>query len=635
MTVRNARLRALAVAAALALGCSSEDQPVGADVASTAGSAGAGTAAIGGTGAAASRGGSSDVMGGTTGDVTGGIGGDVTGGVSGEPTGGTGGDLTGGTGGDVASDTGGTGASTTGGTGGSATGGAGGSATGGTGGSATGGTSGDVTGGTGGETTGGTGGNVTGGTGGDATGGTGGDATGGTGATGADPQGPEPCEPVSAGQVLAFPGAEGFGRLSPGGRGGDVCHVTTLSDSGAGSLRDCVSQGNRTVVFEVGGWITLSSNLGITQSNLTIAGQTAPGGGIGVRGRKLSVGGDNIIVRFLRVRRGIVATTDRDDAMTVSSAASNVIIDHCSIAFGTDENFSMPGDEGVGPRDFTVQWTVVAYGLQRNNHSAGSLLTASNTTIHHSLYAFNKTRNPKARSEDGRVLDFVNNVVYGWNAPDPYGESEGWSISRHPFIMADTSNGMHYANAVGNYFIAEGSRSASQAFVSGSTNTDGVPTYNMFFENNLLDGNANGVLDVSKDDWSMVGTATQLSSRLAAPQVCTDDASTALERVLRGVGASVPARDELEAGLVQSIRDQAGILIQDESDLGIGADGYGVLASGTASPDTDRDGMPDDWESSRGLNPNDAADRNGDDDGDGYTNLEEYLNQLAAPAWDL
>ena len=462
-----------------------------------------------------------------------------------------------------------------------------------------------------------------------------GGATGSAGAPNTDPPDPEPCEPVPAGQVLAFPGAEGFGRLSPGGRGGDVCHVTTLADSGAGSLRDCVSQGNRTVVFEVGGWITLESNLGITQNNLTIAGQTAPGGGIGVRGRKLSVGGDNIIIRFLRVRRGILVTTDRDDTMTVSSAASNVIIDHCSIAFGTDENFSMPGDEGVGPQDYTLQWSVVAYGLQRNNHSAGSLLTASNTTIHHSLYAFNKTRNPKARSEDERVLDFVNNVVYGWNAPDPYGESQGWSISSHPFIMGDTSNGMHYANAVGNYLISEGSRSASQAFVAGGTNANGVPTYNMFFEGNRLDGNGNGVLDVSRDDWSMVGTATQLSSRLAAPQVCTDDAATALERVLNGVGASVPARDELEAGLVQSIRSQGGILIQDESDLGIGADGYGTLAVGTAPPDADRDGMPDAWETGRGLNPSDASDRNGDDDGDGYTNLEEYLNQLAAPAWDV
>ncbi len=445
---------------------------------------------------------------------------------------------------------------------------------------------------------------------------------------------PVPCEPLQSGQKLAFPGAEGFGRLSPGGRGGAVCHVTTLSDSGAGSLRDCVSVGNRTVVFDVGGWITLTGNLGITVNNLTIAGQTAPGGGVGIRGTKFSIGGDNIIVRFLRVRRGIITTTDRNDAMAVSSTASNVIIDHCSVGFGTDENFSMPGDEGIGPRDFTVQWSTIAWGLQRNNHAAGSLLTASNTTIHHSVYAFNGTRNPKARSEEGRPLDFVNNVIYGWNAPDPVGEAAGWSISQQPFLMADTANGMHYANAVGNYFISHGSRMASQAFVAGSSNTSGVPTYNLFFDGNLLDGNGNGMLDVSKSDWSMVGTATRLTTRIAAPKVCTDDAPTAYTKVLARVGASVPTRDEVDAKLIEAIRTQTGTKLQQETDLGVGANGYGALASGTAPTDTDRDGMPDGWETKRGLSPSDAADRNGDDDNDGYTNLEEYLNELAAPAFE-
>jgi hypothetical protein len=461
----------------------------------------------------------------------------------------------------------------------------------------------------------------------------GGDAgKGGAQAGGASAE-PVPCEPTPSGQHLAFPGAEGFGRLSPGGRGGQVCHVTNLNDSGAGSFRECVSQGNRTVVFDVGGWITLKSNLGITASNITIAGQTAPGGGVGIRGTKISVGGENIIIRFLRVRRGTITTTDRNDAMAVSSKASNVIIDHCSVGFGTDENFSMPGDEGVGPRDLTVQWTVIAWGLQRNNHSAGSLLTASNTTIHHSVYAFNGTRNPKARSEEGRTLDFVNNVIYGWNAPDPYGEAQGWSISAQPFIMADTSNGMHYANAVSNYFISYGAKTATQAFVSGAKNADGTPTYNLYFEGNLLDGNANSALDYSKNDWSMVGTATRLTSRLDAPKVCTDDAPTAFRKVMQHAGASLALRDEVDTALVKAIQSQNGTKIQNESDLGVGADGYGALASAAAPLDTDGDGMPDAWEVKRGLNPSGSTDDKGDDDQDGYTNLEEYLNELAAPAF--
>ena len=445
--------------------------------------------------------------------------------------------------------------------------------------------------------------------------------------------GPASCEPVAAGEQLAFPGAEGFGRLARGGRGGAVCHVTTLADDGPGSLRDCVSQGDRTVVFDVSGWITLTKNLGITAERLTLAGQSAPGGGIGVRGQKLSIGGSDIVMRFMRVRRGIVQTTDRNDAMAISSKASRVIVDHCSIGFGTDENLSMPGDEGVGPRDLTVQWSVVAWGLQRNNHSAGSLLTANGTTLHHSVYAFNGTRNPKARSQEGNVLDFVNNVIYGWNAPDPVGEAQGWSISKQAFLLADTANGEHRANAVGNYFIAHGQRPAEQAFSSGSKNEAGVPTFKLYFEDNLLDGNGNGVLDVSKSDWSMVGTAERLTERLAAPQVCTHPAEAAYEHVLSHVGASVPRRDDVDAALVQAIKAQSGTKIQDESDLGLGAEGYGELATGTAPDDRDADGMPDAWELAHGLDPDRAEDGAADRDADGYTNLEEYLNELARPAF--
>jgi len=432
--------------------------------------------------------------------------------------------------------------------------------------------------------------------------------------------------------VVAFPGAEGFGKDALGGRGGSVCHVTTLADSGAGSLRDCVSQSNRTVVFDVGGWIDLASNLGVTQDNITIAGQTAPGDGIGVRGRKFSIGGSHIVVRFLRMRRGTLITTDRDDAMSVSSDASDVIVDHCSVSFGTDENLSMPGDEGVGPRHLTLQWSIVAWGLQRNNHSAGSLLTSNLTTIHHTLWAFNKTRNPRGRSEEasnrgqGGHLDWVNNVIYGWNAEDPFGEAEGWSLSYDPYILAGTSNGQHAANAVGNYFISR--RSASYAFHNGTSN------FSLYFADNLLDGNANGMLDSSKTGTDMInGSPTLLNARLDGPLVTTDTPRVAYDKVLAGVGATLPARDEPDTLLVSQVAAQTGILIQNEADLvslGVGDGGYGTLADSTRPSgfDTDQDGMPDSWESDNGLNPADAADRNGDTDGDAYTNLEEYLNSL-------
>jgi hypothetical protein len=223
-------------------------------------------------------------------------------------------------------------------------------------------------------------------------------------------------------------------------------------------------------------------------------------------------------------------------------------------------------------------------------------------------------------------VDWVNNVVYGWNARDPVGEALGFSLSYDPFILAGTSNGRHSANAVGNYFIA--ARAAGFGFDNGTSN------FSLFFSDNLLDGNANGLLDVSKNGTDMIsGTVTMLGQRLPGPTVTTDGPRTAYDRVLAGVGVSFPARDQADLLLVRQVANQTGILIQSELDLvaeGVGDQGYGTLAS-VARPagfDTDGDGMPNEWELAHGLNINDAADRNGDADGDGYTNLEEYLNAL-------
>jgi len=430
----------------------------------------------------------------------------------------------------------------------------------------------------------------------------------------------------------AFPGAEGFGRFSLGGRGGEVCHVTTLDDLGPGTLRNCllVGRSHVTVVFDVAGWITLASPLNITGSRITLAGQTAPGGGIGLRGQTVVIAGADVVMRFLRIRRGTVVDRRAQDTLDIASSASQVMVDHCSVGFGIDETFSIPGDEPTGPRDVTVQWTINGYALQVTNHSAGSLLMANDTSIHHTLWALNKTRNPRARTTPDGILDWVNNVTYGWNARHPFGEAQGFTLSYDAFMMANTPNGSHHANAVGNYFVS--ARAADFAFNAGMVGDGGVPAFNLYFQDNLLDGNANGVLDVSKSDWSMVApTATQLPARLPAPQVTTDPAEVAYRRVLDSVGATVPARDEVDALLIQHVRDQSGLLITTEADLvdeGISNGGYGTLAPGTAPPDGDGDGMPDAWESAHGLDPASPADGNADGNGDGYTNLEEFLASL-------
>jgi hypothetical protein len=318
--------------------------------------------------------------------------------------------------------------------------------------------------------------------------------------------------------------------------------------------------------------------------------------------------------------------------MTVSSSSDNVILDHCSVSFGTDETLSMPGDEGRGPHNFTLQWSIVAWGLQRNNHSAGALFTSNQTTIHHDLWAFNKTRNPRCRSEEaasrglGGHVDWVNNLTYGWNAPDPVGESMGWSISHDPFILAGTSNGQHSANAVGNYFVSV--QPADVAFDKGT------PNFSLFFADNVLDGNANGVLDVSKTGTDMIdGNPTLLSERLPGPPVTTQSPADAYTLILANVGATLPVRDEVDQLLITQIRDQTGILIQSEQDLvaaGVGDAGYGSLptAMRPVDFDTDGDGMPNDWETAHGFDPGNPADGNEDADADGYTNLEEYLNSF-------
>jgi hypothetical protein len=446
---------------------------------------------------------------------------------------------------------------------------------------------------------------------------------------GADVAEPEP-EPV-----LAFPGAEGFGRFARGGRAGTVCHVTSLDDTGPGTLRECVARSNVTIVFEVGGWITLANRLVIAGENVTIAGQTAPGGGIGVRGRQVTITGSNLVVRFVRFRRGTVTSTGDEDTLILASSAHDLILDHCSVGFGLDETFSVPGDEPTGPRNLTVQWSIIAYSLQLTNHSAGSLFVGNDTSVHHTLWALNKTRNPRARTAEGAVLDWVNNVTFGWDARHEYGEEQGWNLSHHPFIMANSGTaGSHYANAVGNVFVSL--RSADYAFVGGFTNPEGVPAFNLHFADNVLDGDADGAFAATKSDFDMVAApATRLLERLEAPEVTTQPAIEAFDRVLAGAGATLPERDEVDALTVSHARNQTGVLITTEADLaleGVTNDGYGTLAPGEAPADGDRDGMPDAWESARSLDPSNAADGALDPNGDGVTNLEDYLNSLAGAA---
>lgn len=399
---------------------------------------------------------------------------------------------------------------------------------------------------------------------------------------------------AAAAQTLAFPAAEGFGRYATGGRGGAVYHVSTLQDAGPGSLREAVSQPNRTVVFEVGGVIRLRSPL-VVAANLYLAGQTAPGDGIVVYGDAVSfTDANNTVVRYLRFRMGHGGSAGKD-AVTIA-AGHDLIFDHVSISWGQDENFSVTNDA----RNVTLQNSIVAQGL--HPHSAGGLIQSTGgTSILRNLYIDNHTRNVKAKG----VNQFVNNVVYNWEAG--------------AYIQGDSER-KSAANVTDNYFI-QGPGRASKPFTRGNQN------FSLYAHGNLQDSTCNGQLDGALIAQSSYGPVSWQPQPFAYPTIRPMTAAQAYAYVVQHAGAS-RYRDAVDTRLVQELTSlgRLGQIIKDENELPMR--GPGVVKDGPAPLDTDQDGMPDTWERRYHLNPRNAADRNQDPDHDGYTNLEEYLQQL-------
>ncbi|HEY0099605.1 MAG TPA: MBG domain-containing protein, partial [Pyrinomonadaceae bacterium] len=409
--------------------------------------------------------------------------------------------------------------------------------------------------------------------------------------------------------LKAFPGAEGAGELARGGRGGDVYHVTNLNDSGAGSLREGIrtATGARTIVFDVSGTINLNSRLNINRAFLTLAGQTAPGDGITVAGWPTVINTNNVIVRYMRFRVGdLRCPAVQDDALWVDKS-KDVILDHVSASWSVDETLSVTDSEGV-----TVQWSFITESLknschEKGAHGYGSLIRGGNGLVsyHHNLYAHHDSRNPRLGDNVG--LDFVNNVVYDW------GGEAGYS--------GEASEGAPRLNYVGNYLVAGPSTPASKrnrAFNGGSTATQ------IYQSGNLIDSDLDGQRDGADTDWSMIiGSYTRRQpARFDFAQIQTHDARTAYERVLSTAGHSL-ARDAVDARIANDVRNGGGSHINSQSQVG----GFPELEAAQASADTDGDGMPDGWESERGLNPADPADgRNAN--ASGYTNLETYLNDI-------
>ncbi len=435
---------------------------------------------------------------------------------------------------------------------------------------------------------------------------------------------------TAAAQLPAFPGAEGYGAYAAGGRGGDVYYVTNLNNSGTGSLRYGIENApaaGRTIVFAVSGYIPIpSGGLRMTRPNVTIAGQTAPGDGIGLRNGTFRISASDIVIRHLRFRHGKYGSGG--DCINLDSACTNAVLDHISMQFSTDENMS---SFSAPPENLTMQWSLNAWGLE--SHSCGGLWDQNHATAHHTLWAHNHTRNPKARPSG--LLEWINNVTFDWDIG---------------FIMGDSETPASWkANVIGNYFICPPGNLRTRALEKANLDRHGNPNFTIHLADNRIDNNGNGVLDGTDQGYGIASgsyiTAAAPIANTGSLPVTADPPLLAYKKILSSAGAlrldasAASLRDEVDSVLVNNLATRTANHISRESDLPVSGSGFGTLNSAPAPIDTDRDGMPDAYETALGWNPA-VQDHNTPVAGGsyfpagtpaGYTRLEEYLHFLAVP----
>lgn len=439
----------------------------------------------------------------------------------------------------------------------------------------------------------------------------------------------------AASNILAFPGAVGGGKYATGGRGGEVYHVTNLNDSGAGSLRDAVSQSNRIVVFDVSGTIELQSNI-VCQSNITIAGQTAPGGsGVTLKNYKLGLGGTNCIVRYLSSRPGpYKATSSGNDALG-GAGGSNSILDHCSIGWASDEQWGLYSKND----NYTLQYSIIGPanswgGHAKGVHGFGIMFGRANFTFDHNLIIHCVSRNFRGKVTDQNAADFTNNIIYDWGYQTTYG-----TVGHINYV----NNTLKAGNSTtGAYHYAQVSDNANFAFY--------------LFGNRILNKD-NSVRNAPDANWSAMtykGSKSEATTRVdthfpimvggadVSTVLTAESAEDSYDHVISfaGNGISPTQRTAIDQQCADETKNGtgscSGTAAYDSSVTDL--DKYKIECGVTYTypsavlektiTDTDNDGMPDEWEEARGLNPNDASDTNGDYCGQGYTNIEYYINDL-------
>lgn len=441
--------------------------------------------------------------------------------------------------------------------------------------------------------------------------------------------------------IPSFPGAEGFGKYSIGGRGGEVYIVTNLNDSGTGSLRSAIeATGPRTIVFEVSGTIELKSALTIRNGDLTIAGQTSPGDGITLKNYPLRVRGtNNVVIRFIRVRLGDLSGIENDTFEAIG--CEQLIVDHCTFSWGTDETCSVYNVENV-----TIQYSIISEGLndsvhEKGPHGFGSLLGGNNVSFFRNLIAHFWSRMPSRTTLGTRngIVDMRENVFYNWGfrATDN-GDNTTTNLFNNYFKPGPATFANSNANTI------------TKKFLNPTMSGDDPNTYGKFY----LEGNFMPTVDLSKDQWLGVRLENGTNQKLYLENCKNKDvdgnlvpfkipdgiyskklsAQEAYEEVMNNVGASLN-RDAVDERLIQEVKtgtttykgSKTNLLgiIDSQNDVG----GWPELKSLPAPKDTDRDGMPDDWEITNGLDPN-KQDNNGFLLHPQYTNIEVYINSLVA-----
>lgn len=445
---------------------------------------------------------------------------------------------------------------------------------------------------------------------------------------------------------LAFPTAEGYGKYTVGGRGGKVYEVTNLNDGGEGSLRAAVeAEGPRTVVFRVSGTIGLQRQLRITNPYITIAGQTAPGDGICLKGYPLSISADEVIIRHIRVRLGDETRTESD---AISSGSHrNIIVDHVSASWSVDETMSIYHCE-----DVTVQWCIISESLFASSHTKGAhgfggIWGSNHGTYHHNLIACHSSRNPRFAGGVGFV-DFRNNVIYNWGFNSIYGGGSLHKNGRDPRHIIRHSD----INLVNNYFKPGPATVPGEVRhrIANPSWADGAHG-RWYVAGNVMEGDAR----VTADNWdggvqpnaSLPGIldSLRLDEPWPAMSIGQQTAQEAYVSVLSHAGAIAPGRDAVDSRVTTDVRlgiatcegpaykakhrmvdasVPSGII---DSPANVG--GWPQLNSTPAPRDTDHDGLPDAWELAHSLDPNEPTDGARLSPDGQYTNLEVYLNYLA------